>query len=172
MISRPHILVGNYLETHAAESAVNGFELFGYLEPDSPEFGMKDWNKSLWQLGPDQGIVDFARSNPTLLKATQICGLMQPLLPWTAYKPKYVNPLDDGIFTGLADSAMYCAHPIYFRSHSIYARTGSYECPISMMPFDYKDWNPKWYNPLCRGWYQDAAKAEDSGIVSDPYLMA
>lgn len=40
------------------------------------------------------------------------------------------------------------------------------------MPFDYKDWNPKWYNPLCRGWYKDSVKAEDSGIVSDPYLMA
>ena len=41
-----------------------------------------------------------------------------------------------------------------------------------MLPFDYKDWNPKWYNPFCRKWYQDAAKAEDSGIVSDPYMMA
>ena len=53
MISKPHILVNDYLETHAADTAVNGFEIFGYLEPDSPDFGMKDWSKSLWQIGPD-----------------------------------------------------------------------------------------------------------------------
>lgn len=53
MISRPHIVVDNYLETYATEAVVNGFELFGYLEADSPEFGIKDWNRSLWQIGPD-----------------------------------------------------------------------------------------------------------------------
>ena len=48
----------------------------------------------------------------------------------------------------------------------------SYNCPSSEMPFDYENWNPKWYSPVCRDWYQDAEKAGNRGIISDPYMMA
>ena len=46
MISRPEILVENYLETYAADNAVSIFEKYHSLEPGSPEFSKIDWSKS------------------------------------------------------------------------------------------------------------------------------
>ena len=48
----------------------------------------------------------------------------------------------------------------------------SYNCPASLLPFEFENWNPKYYNPVCRDWFKDSEKAQDKGIISDPYLMA
>ena len=41
-----------------------------------------------------------------------------------------------------------------------------------MLPFDYNNWNEKWYSPVCRGWFQESMSAGNRGIISDPYMMA
>ena len=48
----------------------------------------------------------------------------------------------------------------------------SYSCPIDELPFDYDNWNDKWFSPVCRGWYQQSVRDFPKGIVSDPYIQA
>ena len=48
MISRPEILIDDYLETFATESIVNGYERYSNLDKDSEEFSKSLWTKSLW----------------------------------------------------------------------------------------------------------------------------
>ena len=48
MISRPEILVDDYLETFATESKVNGYERYSNIDKDSEEFSKSLWTKSLW----------------------------------------------------------------------------------------------------------------------------
>ena len=48
----------------------------------------------------------------------------------------------------------------------------SYQCPASVLPFEYSGWDEKWYSPVCRGWFKDSLSAGNRGIISDPYMMA
>ena len=85
---------------------------------------------------------------------------MRPLVPKSATTTGYVNPIDYGVYAGFADSAILCAHPLQFWSTSISAMTSeSYDCPESLLPIEYPNWNPKYYSPVCRDWYKDSKKA-------------
>ena len=48
----------------------------------------------------------------------------------------------------------------------------SYKCPESMLPFEYSNWNEKWYSPVCRDWFKESMSAGNRGMISDPYMMA
>ena len=98
---------------------------------------------------------------------------MQPLIPEPAVNPGYVNPIDYGLYSGFVDSAIFCSHPAFFQSSFIAPMASeSYNCPASLLPFEFENQNPKYYNPVCRDWFKDSEKAQDKGIISDPYLMA
>ena len=66
-----------------------------------------------------------------------------------------------------------CDSPADFSGYFYHEMSSkSYHCPASELPFSYPDWNPKWYSPLCRGWYKASKTAGNRGIISDPYMMA
>ena len=101
--------------------------------------------------------------------------MIQPFRPRGAVR-RTCNALrgeDSKTYVGLEDSGSMCEHAAKFSSY--FARplkSESYQCPASMLPFEYPNWNPKWYSPLCRGWYKASKLAGNRGIVSDPYMMA
>ena len=50
---------------------------------------------------------------------------------------------------------MFCVGPL--------ANLGIFNTPLDSDDYeclrdDIKDWNPKWYSPVCRGWYKKAIK--------------
>ena len=98
---------------------------------------------------------------------------MQPLIPESASMPGYSNTIDYGYFAGFVDSGNLCGHPLFFwRAFINLMPQESYNCPASALPFEYEDWNPKFYNNMCRDWFKDSLNAYDKGIISDPYAMA
>ena len=40
------------------------------------------------------------------------------------------------------------------------------------MPFEYSDWNEKWFSPVCRGWFKHSRDNPKHGTLSDLYLFA
>ena len=103
------------------------------------------------------------------------CGMMSRLRPRGSVRRTCNLALGEDLptYVGLADSGGMCGHGAKYSAYfNKPLRSQSYQCPASTLPFDYPDWNPKWYNPLCRGWYKASEKAGNRGIISDPYMMA
>ena len=49
-----------------------------------------------------------------------------------------------------------CTHPSIFKNYYVgEVKDKDYLCPASELPFEYSDWNEKWYSPVCRGWFKD-----------------
>ena len=71
MISRPEIIVENYLQDHADNNILNSYDNFIDMDPEERKLYKQDWEHSTWYVGADKGIQDFIRSDPDLLKATQ-----------------------------------------------------------------------------------------------------
>ena len=77
MISRPQILLDDYTEKYGQSYVINSFEY--YEDKDNEALlknRVKDWDKSVYYFGPDQGIQDFARTQPEMLRAIEVCGWM------------------------------------------------------------------------------------------------
>ena len=73
----------------------------------------------------------------------------------------------------MADSAIFCNGPSRFSSLFINElNITDYFCPVDLLPYEYPDWNEKWYSPVCRGWYQEQFKKQDQNIITDLYIYA
>ena len=56
MISRPEIIVENYLETHAENKILNSYDFFLDVDPEVRKLYKQDWEHSTWYVGADEGI--------------------------------------------------------------------------------------------------------------------
>ena len=72
-----------------------------------------------------------------------------------ALSPNYVEPIGSQAYLGLAGSAMFCQLPFQV-GPSVHEEmiNPEYSCSADLLPFEYADWNPKWYQQVCRPWYQ------------------
>lgn len=63
----------------------------------------------------------------------------------------------------MKDTGMFCDSPFIVNEffHGALNADPDYSCPASEFPFEYKGWDPKWYSPLCRGWYKEQASKTD-----------
>ena len=52
------------------------------------------------------------------------------------------------------------------------SRDSSYNCPADDFPFEYSDWDPYWYSPLCRGWYKLQQSKPRQNTMGDLYIFA
>ena len=67
MISRPKILEDDYTEKYGQNYVINSFEYYEDLDKETLlDDRVKDWDKSVYYFGPDQGIQDFARTQPEM----------------------------------------------------------------------------------------------------------
>ena len=81
---------------------------------------------------------------------------------------------DRGLYTGFERSSSFCSgtmRPEFESSSNLYAPMTSedYDCPN---PANVPDWNNKFYNPLCRGWYKDQKKTPFQTTMTDLYEWA
>ena len=73
----------------------------------------------------------------------------------------------------MQDSAILCTHPKDFNDYYVNEMTTEgYSCPISELPFEYSDWNEKWYSPVCRDWFKKQRDDKYHCTLSDLYIFA
>lgn len=66
-----------------------------------------------------------------------------------------------------------CTHPATFKKYYVEEMDDvDYSCPASELPFEYSDWNEKWYSPVCRDWFKEQRETLKHGTLSDLYLFA
>ena len=139
MISRPKILEDDYTEKYGQNYVINSFEYYEDLDKETLlDDRVKDWDKSVYYFGPDQGIQDFARTQPDMQRAIDVCGLMHQLTPRAATQTDYANSISSGAYSGFRDSALMCIRPAGFDSYFNKPMSSkSYQCPGSTLPFEY-----------------------------------
>ena len=71
------------------------------------------------------------------------------------------------------NNGMFCVGPL--------ANLGIFNLPLTSADYeclrdDIKDWNSKWYSPVCRGWFKKAAaqfnKTSPRGVMTNLYPNA
>ena len=72
-------------------------------------------------------------------------------------RPDYAKVFGSQAFMGLEDAALWCQSPYHIEAKIFESLSTDpdYSCPIEKMPFDYTDWDPKWFSHVCREWYQN-----------------
>ena len=77
-----------------------------------------------------------------------------------------------GAYLAFKDSGLFCDTPLKVEDF-FHAEIDSqdYSCPVSEMPFEYDDWNPKWYSHLCRSWYKLQEDKPNQNTIGDVYLF-
>ena len=103
--------------------------------PDFVEFVKSDNNRALMNEG-----LDF-------------CAMTIPYQGEVLQSP-YSNSFSFKGYAGFEESAIFCNVPLEFVGFYVTPMTDeSYQCPVSALPFEYPNWNEKFYSPLCRVWY-------------------
>ena len=81
--------------------------------------------------------------------------------------------MSSGAFLGLKDSGIFCNLPLNLTPF-VYEelQDPDYVCPVEEFPFEYKNWDNKWYSPLCRPWYKNQRENQKQNTMSDLYTFA
>ena len=118
-ISRPDILVDNYLDTYAEKVLVNSFNHFKDMDEQQRKSYKKDWDHTTHYIGADQGIQNLIEELPEIKLGSQICGMIQPFRPKGAVRRtcNALRGIDSNTYVGLADSGSMCGHAAGFTSY-------------------------------------------------------
>ena len=132
--------------------------IVGVRYQDSPE---KDiWDHQAWFVVPQntdepawKKLVDEDSDfNDKTKQARSVCAQSIPFLGPTLQGEQYYS---SGAYLAFKDTGLFCDTPLkvedFFHTP---IDSPDYSCPVSEMPFEYDDWNPKWYSHLCRSWYK------------------
>ena len=167
MISRPIILNQAYLESYE-DYVENAFD---FATSGASDILVE--NEATWYLAaedPDHIEDDFMEQ---VQSGIDVCTHSLPFTSKELLNAGYISPQDEGAYIGMLDSAILCTQPKdYNEYYNETMKSEDYNCPVENLPFDYSDWNSKWYSPVCRKWFKDQHENYDRGTLSDLYLFA
>ena len=126
------------------------------------------WNQSTWYISPSPPDEFLAIKN--VARDADICGMTVPFTSEAALGVSYTKLSEPGSFIGMADSAVFCSHPIkYFDFYTSIMTDKDYNCPKEELPITPPNWNEKWYSPVCRDWFKEQKATPNHGTLSDIY---
>ena len=96
-------------------------------------------------------------NNPSLAQKMQEAKeLCAQTVPFTSHIIQDGDYFSSGFFIGQRETGMICNNPLTVQDfHFKPLADPDYDCEASKFPFEYQGWDPKWYSPLCRTWYQE-----------------
>ena len=84
----------------------------------------------------------------------------------------YANSMSAGAYLGLAGSGVFCNVPFSINAFSYEPMGAGYDCPVEALPHNWEAWNPKWFSPICRPWFQNQRDHAWHNTLSDLYTFA
>ena len=85
----------------------------------------------------------------------------------------YAKPIGFQSFMSFADTTLLCQSPFKIGQYTRGEETDvEYSCPAENIPFQYDNWNPKWYSTVCRNWFKGQRDLPSQNTMSDLYLFA
>ena len=83
-----------------------------------------------------------------------------------------LNAKDHGAFIAFNNSALLCSHPVHFHDFYVNEMIGNDTCPTEKLPFEYPEWNDKWFNPACTNWFNLQRNNTYNGVITNLYQFA
>mmetsp|Transcript_44007 Transcript_44007/g.58388 ORF Transcript_44007/g.58388 Transcript_44007/m.58388 type:complete len:119 (+) Transcript_44007:674-1030(+) len=84
----------------------------------------------------------------------RICADAVPFMGKTL-STDYARTISTGSYMGMNNTGLFCNSPMsiptFFGAPMI---SEDYKCEASKLPFELSEWNPKWFSPICRPWFQ------------------
>ena len=86
---------------------------------------------------------------------------------------EYSRTVSSGSYIGTANTGVFCNSPLAIPNFfSQPMEQDTYQCEAEQLPYTPVDWNPKYYSPLCRPWFQNQREKPDQNTLSDVYVFA
>ena len=71
----------------------------------------------------------------------------------------YARTFAFGSYLGMAETGLFCNQPLMTSAIMDQPMSSpDYVCNATDTPIDYPNWDPKWFSPVCRPWYQMQAE--------------
>ena len=136
------------------------------------------WQHQAWYMTPDdpdsaawQRLLGDSEFSDEIINSRKLCSQAIPFIGEFLQGDDYFAA---GSFLGQAETGMFCNTPLTVNQFFSSPMDGDpdYACPKSEFPHKYPTWNPKWYSPLCRGWYKEQKSKSSQNTLSDLYTFA